>query len=1024
MRFVLFLVLLIVLVPSAHSQETFPINGAKESENVVYALTNATLHADAFTVLEKATLIIKKGKVVGVNTVIPTGAVMIDVKERHIYPSFIDLYSSYGMPVAQSKERSSTPQYNSEKKGAFGWNETLNPERRASLLFKHEGKKAKALRAAGFGTVLTHYADGIHRGSGTLVTLGGNENLNMILPEASAHLSFSKGKSRQSYPNSLMGVIALLRQANYDAQWYASSLNSNEENLTLAAWNELKNVPQVFETREMLDIMRADKIGDEFALQYIFKGNGDEYQRLKEVKTTGGALIVPVNFPKPFDVSDPFLANTIELEELKHWELAPYNAYFLSDQGIEFCFTASGLKDQGEFLSNIRKAIGKGLDKQKALEALTTAPAKMIQMSNEIGKLQLGYWANFIITDKDIFTEGAKILENWVQGEKFEIAKPKNTELVGEFNLTIKKKLYRLRIKDGNKAVLLTESNMEKDDSLGVKMKLSYKKPFITMTYSLKDEKGVYRLTGANLTDGVILEGSGETPEAEAFEWVAVRQQSSGKEKEKEKEKSKKDSLATIDPYDLLIYPFAAYGDNDSLVEETILIKDATIWTCDSLGKIDRGQVLVANGKIKSVGEKINLEESLGRKWEEIDIKEIDGFGLHVTPGIIDEHSHIAISRGVNESSQASTAEVRIGDSVNSEDVNIYRQLAGGVTTSQLLHGSANPIGGQSALIKLRWGENPEKMKFEKAPGFIKFALGENVKQANWGNTFTNRFPQSRMGVEQVYYDHFHKAREYQIEWGNYSAELAGLTNRQRKKGQLPVTPRRDLELDALAEILDSERFVTCHSYMQHEINMLMHVADSMGFTLNTFTHILEGYKVADKMKTHGAGASSFSDWWAYKYEVKDAIPYNGAILWEQGITVAYNSDDAEMARRLNQEAAKAVKYGGVPEEEALKFVTLNPAKLLHVDDRVGSLTPGKDADFVIWNDHPLSVYAKPKATYIDGMCYFSLEKDTELRTYIAKERNRLIQLMAAEGTEGGARMPGKKKSQHYHCNTITNELH
>jgi len=378
----------------------------------------------------------------------------------------------------------------------------------------------------------------------------------------------------------------------------------------------------------------------------------------------------------------------------------------------------------------------------------------------------------------------------------------------------------------------------------------------------------------------------------------------------------------------------------------------------------------------------------------------------------------------VNEGSQASTAEVRIGDVVNSEDVNIYRQLAGGVTTSQLLHGSANPIGGQSALIKLRWGATPEQMKFEGADGFIKFALGENVKQANWGSNYRTRFPQTRMGVEQVYYDHFHKAREYEIDWENYRTELAALTKRQRKKGELPVPPRFDIELEALSEILKHERFITCHSYMQHEINMLMTVADSMGFTLNTFTHILEGYKLADKMKAHGAGASSFSDWWAYKFEVKDAIPYNGALLWSQGITVAYNSDDAEMARRLNHEAAKAVKYGGVPEEEALKFVTLNPAKLLHIDHRVGSLTPGKDADLVIWDRHPLSVYAKPLSTFIDGRRYFSLERDLLLRAKILEERNRLIQLMALEGTEGGVRLPGKKKAQHYHCDTITNELH
>ncbi|NQX92194.1 MAG: amidohydrolase family protein, partial [Flavobacteriales bacterium] len=358
------------------------------------------------------------------------------------------------------------------------------------------------------------------------------------------------------------------------------------------------------------------------------------------------------------------------------------------------------------------------------------------------------------------------------------------------------------------------------------------------------------------------------------------------------------------------------------------------------------------------------------------EIQTLDAKGKDVTPGIIDEHSHIAITRGVNEGTQASSAEVSIQHSVNSEDINIYRQLSGGVTTSQLLHGSANPIGGQSAIIKLRWGMSPQEMLFDEAAPFIKFALGENVKQSNWGDYQRQRFPQTRMGVEQVFYDHFVRAREYGEAWEKYNTAMANLTRKQKRKKEFPTAPRVDLELQTLWEILERERFISCHSYRQDEINMLMHVADSMGFTLNTFTHILEGYKLADKMAEHGAGGSTFSDWWAYKFEVKDAIPYNGAIMWEQGVVTAYNSDDAEMARRLNQEAAKAHKYGGVPQEEALKFVTLNPAKLLHIDHLVGSLKVGKHADLVIWSDNPLSIYAKAEQTFVDGRRFWDVNKD------------------------------------------------
>ena len=397
----------------------------------------------------------------------------------------------------------------------------------------------------------------------------------------------------------------------------------------------------------------------------------------------------------------------------------------------------------------------------------------------------------------------------------------------------------------------------------------------------------------------------------------------------------------------------------------------------------------------------------------------IDAKGKHVTPGIIDEHSHIALA-SVNEGEQACSAEVEEARVVWPEDIDIYRQLSGGVTCSQLLHGSANPIGGQSALVKLHWGGNADDMLVDNAPGFIKFALGENVKQSNWYNDGT-RFPQTRMGVEQLYYDHFIRAREYGI--ANVSAlQESGKNINKRQNSSLPYvnSPRVDLEMKTLWEILQKQRFVTCHSYVQSEINMLMHVADSMNFTLNTFTHILEGYKVADKMKAHGAGASSFSDWWAYKYEVKDAIPHNGALLHEQGITVAFNSDDAEMARRLNQEAAKAVKYGGVKEEEALKFVTLNPAKLLRIDKRTGSLAAGKDADVVIWTDHPLSIYAKAEKTFVDGICYFDAERDASLRNEINSERARIIQKMLnAKGAGEPVKAPGFKDKKHFHCDTL-----
>ncbi len=405
--------------------------------------------------------------------------------------------------------------------------------------------------------------------------------------------------------------------------------------------------------------------------------------------------------------------------------------------------------------------------------------------------------------------------------------------------------------------------------------------------------------------------------------------------------------------------------------------------------------MLIENGKIARVGK--NLPTAGARV--------IDATGKHLTSGVIDEHSHIAISRGVNEGTQASTAEVRIGDVVDATDINIYRQLAGGVTVSQLLHGSANPIGGQSAIVKLRWGATPEEMKFAAAPPFIKFALGENVKQSNWGDDQRYRYPQTRMGVEQVFESYFTRAREY--------GDLV-------KSGK-PF--RRDLELEALLEILNNERFITCHSYQQGEINMLMQLADRMGFRVNTFTHILEGYKVADKMAEHGAGGSTFADWWAYKFEVIEAIPYNGALMHEQGVLVAFNSDDDEMARRLNQEAAKAVLFGGVSEEEAWKFVTLNPAKLMHVEDRVGSIRTGKDADLVLWSANPLSVYARADYTFVDGREYYSRTADEQARLALETERNALIQKSLAEKMGGAKTQKPENNGNgriHRHCDDFS----
>ncbi len=407
---------------------------------------------------------------------------------------------------------------------------------------------------------------------------------------------------------------------------------------------------------------------------------------------------------------------------------------------------------------------------------------------------------------------------------------------------------------------------------------------------------------------------------------------------------------------------------------EHVIVRGATIWTSGPDGVLEDADLLVSRGKIAKVGQ--DLEAPAGAV-------EVDGSGRHVTPGLIDAHSHSAIVGGTNEGSNITTSEVRIEDVINSESIQIYRQLAGGLTAANLLHGSANSINGQNAVIKLRWGALPEDLSFAGAPPGIKFALGENPKQSNFRSD-TPRYPNTRPGVEQSIRERFEAARDYR------RAREEGAGN-----GTLP--PRRDLQLDALVEIMDGERLVHSHSYRADEIVMLARVAEDFGFRVATYQHVLEGYKVADEIAAHGAGASTFSDWWAYKYEVIDAIPYNGAIMWDRGVIVSFNSDSSELARRMNLEAAKAVRYGGVPQDEALKFVTLNPAVQLGIDDRVGSLEAGKDADFVVWNGHPLSTYTTCVQTWIDGRKYFDLDDDRAARAALAAEREALMAKVKAQ---------------------------
>lgn len=994
---------LLLLTSLASAQPTYPENGVANPKYGHYAFTNATIVKDANTTINNATLVIKDGKIVsvGANIKPPAGAIEVDCKGKYIYPSFIDIYADYGTSLPQQQgggfNFAQQPQLETATKGAYGWNQAIKSEADAFRVFAFDANKAKSLRDAGFGTVLSHVRDGIARGTGTLVTLATEkENFSILKEKASAHYSFNRGSSRQSYPGSMMGMIALLRQTYLDAQWYKNKPAAEGLNLSLQAWNDNQGLPQIFEANDKWNNLRADRIGDEFGVQYIIKAGQNEYQRIREMKSTGATFILPLNFPQAQDVEDPNDARFVSLTDMKHWEMAPSNPAAFEKAGIPFCLTTSDLRDPRTFMTNLRSAFNYGLSETAALTALTKTPATVLGIYDKVGSLDAGKLANFIITSGPIFNERTTVYQNWVQGIKYSVKDESWTDPRGKYKITMNRSTgpveYMLDFKSNNAASLIGK------DTITSKFYFDGRQVRINVAPERRMPGESFRLSGMVNEGG--WSGTGEDSLGNMFTWTAVMNTPSAQ---------RSDSARPRRPGQTgsVIYPFMPYGwtEDQAPKQETILIKNATVWTNESEGVLQNADVLIRNGKIVSVGK--NLSDANARV--------IDGTGKHVTPGIIDEHSHIAAA-SINEGGQSVTSEVRIADNINPDDVNIYRQLSGGVTTSHILHGSANVIGGQTQLIKLRWGANDEDLKFKNWPGQIKFALGENVKRspAAIGNSSNNiRYPDTRMGVEQVLVDAFSRAKDYKKAWADYNAA-------KDKKGLTP--PRRDLELDALVEILDKKRFITCHSYVQSEINGAMEVAERMGYTVNTFTHILEGYKVADKMKDHGSNASTFSDWWAYKMEVQDAIPYNAAIMHKIGLNVAINSDDAEMARRLNQEAAKIVKYGGVTEEEALKMVTLNPAKMLHVADRVGSLKAGKDGDVVLWSDHPLSIYAKPLYTIVDGIIYFDRAKDEMLQKQVDSERTRLVKKLVGEKRGGMPVTPAIPSYQLMH--TCSDHLH
>ena len=1031
------LALLLLILPAGASAQTAPREGIEERPLGVHAIVGATLHLSPTEVIEGGTIIIRDGRIsdVGPGIAIPAEARVHDATGQTITAGWIDLDHRIS-PRRPGED---------ESRAGRAWNERIHPEIDLASGLVLPDDTAEAHRHAGFTHAVVHSDHGILGGRSAIVRLSpaGDETTaqrqTVVLSDIGQSAALEHGGwGSGGYPGSRMGAVALLRQTLLDARWYHESWRFHDEDPTahprpevneaLAALGPLLEGKQrlFLRSRDELDLLGLGEISNEFGLtERVILGCGTEQLWLDEIAALGAPIVLPLDFPDAPTVDGPGGDSGLPLRTLELWARAPENPIRVDRAGIPFAFTPRGLGSPGDFSGKVRASIERGLSPERALAAVTTTPASILGVSDRAGAIFAGAGANLTVLDGAPFAEDTEVVGVWIHGVHHPTSMAMEKDLRGTWELTLV---------DGDALTVLTMevTGTEGRPSLKVLADGNEVRPAelhrkgnevgLTLGATAIGAEGFIRLGGA-YSGGEVFEGIARTPAGKDLRAIARRtapfDETAAATEEAEPSEEEAGEVAEgegrrgrggrgagrgargggrgfgarpgggrsggkSDPAvwagsadEPLPTPLGARGRTEAPVGGgTVLFRDATVWTSGPEGILANTSILVKDGKIARIGGDIPVPG---------DALVVDCEGRHITPGIIDPHSHTAIRGGVNEGTQAVTAEVRIGDVVEADDINIYRQLAGGVTTAHLMHGSANPIGGQGQVIKLKWGAGPRALQVP-GPKLIKCALGENVKQSNW-DAPTGRYPQTRMGVEQIFRDAFWAARAYMAEWSEWRAAPKGSR----------AAPRVDLELEALAEILRGERLIHCHSYRQDEILMLMRVAEDFGFRIGTFQHVLEGYKIAEEIARHGAAASSFSDWWAYKFEVYDAIPYNGAILQRAGVLTSYNSDSDELARRLNVEAAKAVKYGGVPPAEALKFVTLNAAIQLAIGDRTGSIEVGKDADIAIWSGDPLSTYSRCTETWIDGFRYYSLAEEEAWAARDTARRELLVRRVLEE---------------------------
>ncbi|MCF7826588.1 MAG: amidohydrolase family protein [Candidatus Marinimicrobia bacterium] len=962
--------ILLALIAGGLYSQTAPLVDILHVNPRVFVLSNAHVHTEPGKSITQASIVIRDGLIMDVGSKIefPADATVLDMEGSDIYAGFIDGWVEVETADVQKTSRSH-------------WNDLVHPQWVASDYYSYDESTVHDLHSQGFTQIHAVIDDGIFRGQSSIIDL--NAEASITAPVVSQVMDYKvREPGSIEYPRALLGTIAVMRQTLYDAEWYAESQDiyakypdKNEpitENVALDVLGKARanKAPFLIRTEHETAATRAIGFAREFDLKLWLMGSGYEYRRLSDITQANPFIVLPLNFPGKPDITNPMRALQYTTAELKHWDMAPDNAQKLVESGLSIAFTTAGLKSHKQFRENLIMSVQRGLSESAALAALTTNPAKRFGISNTHGIIKAGYHANFVVVDGSYFDEANAIKAVWVRGIKYDIESGSEYLLPGKWDYSIHGMTGQLEIK--GKPSKLSGSITMDTGTIDLKhLKIDGNQLTWSATLNAEDFPGVTRFSGK--IENFELMGFATNSHGDKFSFVGTNF------KAKEDQKSIKASPSSLS----VVYPEGAYGF-EKLPDQphSIFINDATIWTSGPRGILKDWDMLITDGKISKIAPELKIPSNN-------DVL-IEGRGKFVTAGIIDAHSHTAAA-SINEGAQTVTSEVRIQDVLVPDDISIYRQLAGGTTTINVLHGSGNPIGGHNAVIKLRWGSNGEGLLLQGAAPGIKFALGENVKY----DRYIKRYPQTRMGVEQIIRDAFTRARDYKQNHEAYA--------KKSKWRKTLIPPRKDLELDALVEVLDGKRYINAHAYRQDEILMLLRVAEDFDFTVAKFEHVLEGYKVAEKLAEHGAGGSSFADWWAYKFETYDGIPYNGALMHEAGVLVSFNSDDDEIARRLNLEAAKGIKFGGMSEIDALNMVTINSAKQLKIDKWVGSLEEGKDADFVIWSGHPLSTQSICTETWIDGRQYFSLEKDAELRTRDQSIRQDLIQKILRSEDDGNS---------------------